>query len=212
MIFSIGFRFLGRHEPDASHPRFSHSVAVFLRLCVSSPRSLGAVTPPRLIRVSSIRAFRCMANADWKTFNCIKSFISPRAKRERTTGFAPLSYSAKKRGRRSIVSSSSSSFRPLKMMCVLFLSLSLCLSRNARSVSTVFKAHVRWEYSPSVSLALKRSLSERKQRALHSKSSRKKHLFFIRVLSLSQTLSLTMRFFFSRSIYVVLSVWMMRKT
>ena len=78
-------------------------------------------------------AFRCMANADWKTFNCIKSFISPRAKRARTTGFSSSS-SAKKRGRRSIImSSSSSSFRPLKMMCVLFLSsLSLSLSQRAK--------------------------------------------------------------------------------
>ena len=187
MIFSIGFRFLGRHEPDASHPRFSHSVAVFLRLlCVSSPRSLGAVTPPRLIRVSSIRAFRCMANADWKTFNCIKSFISPRAKRERTTGFASSSSSAKKRGRRSITSSSSSSFRPLKMMCVLFLSsLSLCLSQRARSVSTVFKAHVRWEYSPSVRRAQTFAFGAQTERRFIRNHREKKHLFFIRTLSSS---------------------------
>ena len=186
MIFSIGFRFLGRHEPDASHPRFSHSVAVFLRLlCVSSPRSLGAVTPP-LIRVSSIQsAFRCMAN-DWKTFNCIKSFISPRAKRERTTGFASSSSSAKKRGRRSITSSSSSSFRPLKMMCVLFLSsLSLSLSQRARSVSTVFKAHARWEYSPSVRRAQTFAFGAQTERRFIRNHREKKHPFFIRSLSSS---------------------------
>jgi hypothetical protein len=180
VIFSIGFRFLGRHEPDASHPRCSHSVAVFLRLCVSSPRSLGAVTPP-LIRVSSIQsAFRCMANADWKTFNCIKSFISPRAKRERTTGFASSSSSAKKRGRRSITSSSSSSFRPLKMMCVLFLS-SLSVSLATREAFQLFLKRTRVGniLRPSVAFGAQ---TERRFIRNHRE---KKHLFFIRTLSSS---------------------------
>ena len=178
MIFSIGFRFRGRHEPDASHPRFSHSV-VFLRLCVS-PRSLGAVTP--LIRVSSIRAFRCMAN-DWKTCNCIKSFISPRAKRERTTGFSSSS-SAKKRGRRSIMSSSSSSFRPLKMMCVLFLS-SLSVSLATHEAFQLFLKRTRVGNILRPSVALKRSLSERKQRGASFEIIAKKSTCSLRTLSSS---------------------------
>ena len=172
------FPFPGRHEPDASHPRFSHSV-VFLRLCVS-PRSLGAVTP--LIRVSSIRAFRCMAN-DWKTFNCIKSFISPRAKRERTTGFSSSS-SAKKRGRRSIMSSSSSSFRPLKMMCVLFLS-SLSVSLATHEAFQLFLKRTRWEYSPSVCRSQTFAFGAQTERRFIRNHREKKHLFFIRTLSSS---------------------------
>ena len=177
MIFSIGFRFRGRHEPDASHPRFSHSV-VFLRLCVS-PRSLGAVTP--LIRVSSIRAFRCMAN-DWKTCNCIKSFISPRAKRERTTGFSSSS-SAKKRGRRSIMSSSSSSFRPLKMMCVLFLS-SLSVSLATHEAFQLFLKRTRWEYSPSVCRSQTFAFGAQTERRFIRNHREKKHLFFTHSLFL----------------------------
>ena len=125
-----------------------------------------------------------MANADWKTFNCIKSFISPRAKRERTTGFSSSS-SAKKRGRRSIMSSSSSSFRPLKMMCVLFLS-SLSVSLATHEAFQLFLKRTPWEYSPSVcrsqTFAFGAQTEERRFIRNHRE---KKHLFFIRTLSSS---------------------------
>ena len=134
-------------------------------------------------REQSIRAFRCMANADWKTFNCIKSFISPRAKRERTTGFASSS-SAKKRGRRSITSSSSSSFRPLKMMCVLFLS-SLSVSLATREAFQLFLKRTRVGNILRPSVALKRSLSERKQRGASFEIIAKKSTCSLRTLSSS---------------------------
>ena len=172
-----------RREPSEVFTFFGRLLAS-LRFLTALARRSDTTTHSREQSIQS--AFRCMANADWKTFNCIKSFISPRAKRERTTGFSSSS-SAKKRGRRSIVSSSSSSFRPLKMMCVLFLSsLSLSLSQRARSVSTVFKAHVRWEYSPSVrrsqTFAFGAQTEERRFVRNHRE---KKHPFFIRTLSSS---------------------------
>ena len=98
-------------------------------------------------------------------------------------------------------------------MCVFFLSsLSLCLSRNVREAFQLFLKRTCVGNILRPSVALKRSLSERKQkRGASFEIIAKKSTCSLYALSLPQTLSLTMRFFFSRSIYVVLSVWMMRK-
>lgn len=99
----------------------------------------------------------------------------------------------------------SSSFLPLKMMCVLFLS-SLSVSLATHEAFQLFlKRHVLGIFSVRLSLSNFRFRSANRE-ALYSKSRNAPVLY---VLSLPQT-SL-MRFFFSRSIYVVLSVWMMQK-
>lgn len=99
----------------------------------------------------------------------------------------------------------SSSFLPLKMMCVLFL-LSLSVSLATYEAFQLFlKRHVLGIFSVRLSLSNFRFRSANRE-ALYSKSRNAPVLY---VLSLPQT-SL-MRFFFSRSIYVVLSVWMMQK-
>lgn len=99
----------------------------------------------------------------------------------------------------------SSSFLPLKMMCVLFLS-SLSVSLATHEAFQLFlKRHVLGIFSVRLSLSNFRFRSANRE-ALFSKSRNAPVLY---VLSLPQT-SL-MRFFFSRSIYVVLSVWMMQK-
>ena len=98
----------------------------------------------------------------------------------------------------------SSSFLPLKMMCVLFL-LSLSVSLATYEAFQLFlKRHVLGIFSVRLSLSNFHFRSANRE-ALYSKSRNAPVLY---VLSLPQT-SL-MRFFFSRSI-VVLSVWMMQK-
>jgi hypothetical protein len=78
-----------------------------------------------------------------------------------------------------VVSSSQNDVRSLSLF-------SLCLSRNARSVSTVFKAHARWEYSPSVRRAQTFAFgAQTEERRFIRNHREKKHLFFIRTLSSS---------------------------
>ena len=113
------------------------------------------------------------------TFNCIKSFISTRETRENDFRVrVVLLFLFRKEARKKyLMSSLSSSFRPLKMMCVLYLSSFSC-SRNARSVSTVFKAHyVLGRVSVRLSLLNFRFRSANRREALYSKS-RNAHMFF----------------------------------
>ena len=100
---------------------------------------------------------------DVLTFNCIKSFISTRETRENDRVCVVLLFLFRKEARKKyhvvvvfVVSSSQNDVRSLSFFF-------LCLSRNVQSVSTVFKAaRVGNILRPSV--ALKLSLSERKQR------------------------------------------------
>ena len=98
----------------------------------------------------------------------------------------------------------SSSFRPLKMMCVLFLSSFSVSLATYKAFQLFLKRHVLGIFSVRLSLSNFRFRSANRE-ALYSKSRNAPVLY---VLSLPQTSLI--RFFFSRSI-VVLSVWMMQK-
>ena len=102
------------------------------------------------------------------------------------------------------MSSSSSSFRPLKMMCVLFLSSFSVSLATYKAFQLFLKRHVLGIFSVRLSLSNFRFRSANRE-ALYSKS---RNAPVLCVLSLPQTSLI--RFFFSRSI-VVLSVWMMQK-
>ena len=102
------------------------------------------------------------------------------------------------------MSSSSSSFRPLKMMCVLFLSSFSVSLATYKAFQLFLKRHVLGIFSVRLSLSNFRFWSANRE-ALYSKS---RNAPVLCVLSLPQTSLI--RFFFSRSI-VVLSVWMMQK-
>lgn len=98
----------------------------------------------------------------------------------------------------------SSSFRPLKMMCVLFLSSFSVSLATYKAFQLFLKRHVLGIFSVRLSLSNFRFRSANRE-ALYSKS---RNAPVLCVLSLPQTSLI--RFFFSRSI-VVLSVWMMQK-
>ena len=86
------------------------------------------------------------------TFNCIKSFISTRETRENDFRVrVVLLFLFRKEARKKyLMSSLSSSFRPLKMMCVLFLS-SFSVSLATHEAFQLFlKRTTCWEESPSV--------------------------------------------------------------
>ena len=100
------------------------------------------------------------------------------------------------------MSSSSSSFRPLKMMCVLFLSSFSVSLATYKAFQLFLKRHVLGIFSVRLSLSNFRFRSANRE-ALYSKS---RNAPVLCVLSLPQTSLI--RFFFLRSI-VVLSVWMM---
>ena len=102
------------------------------------------------------------------------------------------------------MSSSSSSFRPLKMMCVLFLSSFSVSLATYKAFQLFLKPHVLGIFSVRLSLSNFRFRSANRE-TLYSKS---RNAPVLCVLSLPQTSLI--RFFFSRSI-VVLSVWMMQK-
>ena len=99
----------------------------------------------------------------------------------------------------------SSSFHPLKMMCVLFLSSFSVSLATYKAFQLFLKRHVLGIFSVRLSLSNFRFRSANRE-ALYSKSRNAPVLY---VLSLPQT-SLIILFFFSRSL-VVLSVWMMQK-
>ena len=112
------------------------------------------------------------------TFNCIKSFISTRETRENDRVCVVLLFLFRKEARKKyhvvvvfVVSSSQNDVRSLSFFF-------LCLSRNARSVSTVFKAHyVLGRVSVRLSLLNFRFRSANRREALYSKS-RNAHMFF----------------------------------
>ena len=78
----------------------------------------------------------------------------------------------------------SSSCRPLKMMCVLFLS-SLSVSLATREAFQLFLKRTRWEYSPSVCRSQTFAFGAQTERRFIRNHREKKHLFFIRTLSSS---------------------------
>ena len=110
------------------------------------------------------------------TFNCIKSFISTRETRENDRVCVVLLFLFRKEARKKyLMSSLSSSFRPLKMMCVLFLSSFSVSLATYKAFQLFLKRHVLGIFSVRLSLSNFRFRSANRE-ALHSKSSRKKAL------------------------------------